>query len=132
LTIGSGGVQSLSIPQSEPIVAFSVDAHAKRLLYAKADRAIELWDLDTRVRLATMRGHTDKVNAVGFSADERSVISCARDRTARVWNADTGEQIAMYTADSALRSLAVAPNDQIVALGDVSGRLHMLRLEGVR
>ena len=129
LTIGNGGVQSLTMAQSEPIVAFSVDSHAKRLLYAKADHTIELWDLEQRVRLVTMRGHTEKVNAVGFSGDERSVISCARDRTARVWNTDTGEQITAYTADHALRSLAAAPNDQVVALGDVSGRVHMLRLE---
>jgi WD40 repeat protein len=130
LTIGNGGVQSLTMPQSEPIGAFAIDSHATRLLYAKADHSIELWDLDQRVRLATMRGHTDRVNAVGFRDDERTVVSCARDRTARVWNTETGEQIAAYTADHALRSLAFAPNDQIVALGDVSGRVHLVRLDG--
>jgi WD40 repeat protein len=77
-----------------------------------------------------MRGHTQKVNAVEFSRDGRRAISCGRDRSARVWNVETGEQLAGYTADSALRSMAVAPDDTI-AVGDVGGRIHILRLDGL-
>jgi WD40 repeat protein len=76
-----------------------------------------------------MRGHTDKVNAVRLSGDGRWAISCARDRTVRVWSVDTGEQIAGFTADAALRGLAVAPADDVIAAGDVAGRVHLLRLE---
>ena len=130
LNLRTGEFQSVSAPQVEAVTAFSIDTAKARLLWAKADHVIELWNLRPEARLATMRGHTQKVNAVEFSRDGRRAISCGRDRSARVWNVETGEQLAAYTADAALRSMALAPDDTI-AVGDVAGRIHILRLDGM-
>jgi hypothetical protein len=57
-------------------------------------------------------GHTEKVNAVAFLKTGTS--PCRADATdRRAWNVQTGEQIAAYTADSALRSLALAPTTRL-------------------
>jgi WD40 repeat protein len=56
-------------------------------------------------------------------------MSCSCDRTARAWDAATGQQLAAYTADSALRSIALSPRDEVVSVGDVAGRVHLLRFE---
>jgi WD40 repeat protein len=130
LDLATRQVQSLTTGQAEPVSAFAVDDGAKRLLWAKADDTIELWDLERAVSLATLRGHSEKVNAVAFSHDDgQYVMSCSRDRTARAWDAATGQQLAAYTADSALRSIALSPRDEVVAVGDVAGRVHLLRFE---
>jgi WD40 repeat protein len=130
LNLATRQVRSLTTGQAEPVSAFAVDEGATRLLWAKADGTIELWDLEKAVRLATLRGHREKVNAVGFSHDGQYVMSCSRDRTARAWDPETGQQLAAYTADSALRSIALSPCDEVVAVGDVAGRVHLLRFEG--
>lgn len=52
------------------------------------------------------------------------------DRNLLVWDLESGERIAAFTADAALRSLAVSPAGNVVAAGDVSGRVHFLRLAG--
>jgi WD40 repeat protein len=129
LNLATRQVQSLTTGQAEPVSAFAVDDGAKRLLWAKADDTIELWDLERAVSLATLRGHSEKVNAVAFSHDGQYVMSCSRDRTARAWDAVTGQQLAAYTADSALRSIALSPCNEAVAVGDVAGRVHLLRFE---
>jgi WD40 repeat protein len=128
LNIGTGEIQSMAVPQKVPVKAFTIDADATRLLWARADHTIELWDLHRNERITTMRGHTDKVEAVRLSCDGRRAFSCGRDRTVRVWFVDTGEQIAAFTADAPLRGLAVAPADDVIAAGDVAGRVHLLRL----
>jgi hypothetical protein len=38
--------------------------------------------------------------------------------------------MAAFTADAALRSLAVSPAGHVVAAGNVAGRVHFLRLAG--
>jgi len=130
LDLATRQVQSLTTGQEDAVSAFAIDDSAKRLLWAKADHTIELWDLDRAVSLATLRGHSEKINAVAFGPDDQYVVSCSRDRTARAWDTSTGRQIAAYTADSALRSIALSPHDDVVAVGDVAGRVHLLRLEG--
>ena len=130
LDLATRKVQSLTTGQQDAVSAFAIDDSAKRLLWAKADNTIELWDLDRAVSLATLRGHSEKVNAVAFGRDGEYVMSCSRDRTARAWDTSTGQELAAYTADAALRSIALSPRDEVAAVGDVAGRVHLLRLEG--
>jgi WD40 repeat protein len=131
LQTATGRVQSITTGQAEPVSAFSVNPAGDRLAWAKSDHTIELWSLTEKRadRLTAFRGHQDKINAVGFSHHGRYLVSCARDRTARVWDVETGQQIAAYTADAALRSMALSPCDDQVAVGDVAGRVHILRVE---
>ncbi|HEU4689481.1 MAG TPA: NB-ARC domain-containing protein [Vicinamibacterales bacterium] len=132
LDLRSTQVQSLTVRQTEPVVAFAIDEPATRLAWAQASHVINVWDLPGRAPLATMRGHSERINAVAFTRDGRFVVSCSRDRTLRVWDAATGQQVAAYTADAALRSLATAPSGSFVTAGDTSGRVHILRLDGIR
>jgi WD40 repeat protein len=132
LDLATSQVQSLTTGQSEPVSAFALDDDARRMLWAKTDNTIELWDLERAARLGILRGHSGTVNGVAFSQDGQCVMSCSRDRTVRAWDTSTGEPIAAYTADSALRSIALSPRDEVVAVGDVAGRVHLLRLEGPR
>lgn len=68
------------------------------------------------------------MNAVAFSRDGTRAFSCGRDRTLRVWDLASGVTLAAFTADAALRSLALAADDSILAAGDMAGRVHFLRL----
>jgi WD40 repeat protein len=38
-------------------------------------------------------GHSGPVNCVAFSPDGKHIVSCASDRTIRVWDAVTGEAV---------------------------------------
>jgi WD40 repeat protein len=125
--VASGELRSVTSRQPEVISAFAMDTSASRLLWARADHALELWDLQTEKRLALLRGHDEEVNAVAFSPDGRFAFSCGRDRTLIAWSLDSGERLAAFTADAALRAVAVSPAGDVIAAGDVAGRVHMLR-----
>ena len=131
LNLGTREVQSLSTKEAEPISAFDIDPGR--------DAACSGPRLITRLncgicagaaRLTTLRGHSAKVKAVAFSVDGRHAISCARDRTLRVWEVPGGAPLATYTADSALQSLALSPDGALIAAGDAAGRVHLLGLQG--
>jgi WD40 repeat protein len=128
LNIETGEIHSVSVPQTEPISVFAVDARCMRLLWATQDHALELWDLQREKRIATLRGHSERVNAVVFSPDGTRAVSCGRDRILRVWDLASGTTLAAFTADAELRSLALAADDGILAAGDMAGRIHFLRL----
>jgi WD40 repeat protein len=65
------------------------------------------------------------------TADGQRVISGSLDKTLKVWDLETGNCIATFTADAAIFCCAVTPDGRTIVAGDVSGRVHFLRLEGV-
>jgi WD40 repeat protein len=119
----------VTVPQADFIAAFDCDATGARLLWAASDNTLALWDLDRDERVVHCRGHTGKVNAVAIVDAGRYAVSCSSDRTLRLWNLARGEVEAALTTDAGLRSLAVAADGRTFAVGDVSGRVHLVRPE---
>jgi serine/threonine protein kinase/WD40 repeat protein len=57
-----------------------------RLLATNRGHDIEIWDIDTRKQIATLKGHSMIVNKVRFSKDNQFLCSASDDRTLRIWN----------------------------------------------
>jgi WD40 repeat protein/uncharacterized caspase-like protein len=68
--------------------AFSQDSAL--VAFADSTHAIQVWLTAERRQVATLRGHTDRVRSVVFSADRRFLISGAKDGTIRVWSLTEG------------------------------------------
>ncbi len=63
-------------------------------------------------------GHSGEISAIDFSPDESRVVTASRDKTARVWNATTGELL--LTVDHAhapVRSAQFSPDGSNVVTG---------------
>ena len=79
----------------------------------------------------TLEGHTDLVLAVAVSADGTQAVSASNDGTVIAWDLATGVPLARFTAEGALRTCMAAPDGRTIVAGGDSGRVHILRLEGV-
>ncbi|HEY2292573.1 MAG TPA: WD40 repeat domain-containing protein [Thermoanaerobaculia bacterium] len=82
------------------------------------DHTIRVWDLTTGAELRTLRGHTERINALALLPDDRRVISAAghtllksTDNTLRVWDLDTGMELQMLNGHSgAVVAVVVTPD----------------------
>ncbi|WP_071188749.1 hypothetical protein [Trichormus sp. NMC-1] len=79
--------------------------------------------------LRTLSGHSSLVLAVAVTADGTRVISGSWDKTVKVWNLETGEEIATFTGEYPIYSCAVAPDKLTIVAGNSSGMVHFLKLE---
>ena len=89
-----------------------------RILTGTRGKEAMVWDLGTRRRLATLRGHRGSVVSVGFSADGRSVLTQSIDRTARLWDVESGESKQMWRHDSSLIYASLSPDGNNVCTAE--------------
>lgn len=65
-----------------------------------ADFSIKLWDMRSGECIRTYVGHTHTVSFVVFNDDESRLISSGWDKTIRIWNTDTGDELNTLRAHS--------------------------------
>jgi WD40 repeat protein len=68
-------------------------AEGKRLLTASGNNKVQLWDVATGNEVRAFEGHTDGVDCLALSKDEKVLVSGSRDGTARVWDLATGKEL---------------------------------------
>ena len=56
------------------------------------DRAVHLWDVDTRTYQKTPKGHTGEIRDIAFSADSGTLVSVGTDAM-RLWDVRTGTEL---------------------------------------
>jgi WD40 repeat protein/tRNA A-37 threonylcarbamoyl transferase component Bud32 len=103
-------------------VSFSPDG--KRLAVAlghvvarfAGDPTVRLLDTASGEEVAVLRGHTDNVVAVRFSADGRRIASGNFDGTVRIWDGESGKPIAtLHGHADCVRAVAWSANTSMLA-----------------
>ena len=129
-----------SISEHDKAVAFSPDG--QRLAVASG---IGIWfyDVATLRELALLTGHTGRAEAVAFSPDGTTLVSGANDGMLKLWDVETGANIATLGGDNrtwqqSVQSVAFSPDGTTLAAGsygkvnlwDVPTKTNITTLEG--
>ncbi|KAH8086670.1 nuclear matrix protein NMP200 [Cristinia sonorae] len=120
------GITSIAVSSTSPA----------QFLTGGNDKIVQLYDKDTDKVLASLKGHTKKVNHVSFrehQSEPTLLLSAGADKIAKIWSHDSasGEYIPKHTIRThkgELTGLAVHPTSTILALSstDKTYSLHDL------
>ena len=107
-------------------VAYRPDG--RQLAAGGVDKTLRVWNMDlaggTLARSAF--AHNGAILHVLYSRNGRSIFTCGEDNTVKEWDADTLAERAIYPPQPDWpQSLALSPNDKLLAVGRQNGTLAL-------
>src|SRR5438477_7490880 len=67
-------------------------------------------------QVRVLEGHKGSVEALDFTSDEKTLVSCSRDHTIKFWNWQTGELLRTLDAhDSDVIDVQFSPHGDLIA-----------------
>ncbi|MEH1887527.1 WD40 repeat domain-containing protein [Nostoc sp.] len=114
------------------INAVAVTPDGQRIISASDDATVKVWDFQNRIQLLDLEVHRAQVTDIAVFGGGQFAISVSRDCSLKLWDLRSGTVLTSFIGDSELLSCAVAPDGVTIVAGEISGRLHFLRLENLR
>jgi WD40 repeat protein len=115
----------------EPVWAVAVTHDDQYAISASRDGTLKVWDLECGEQKLTIHDNSEGISAIALTPNNQQVLCVSNDHTLKVRDLHSGEVIANFIGESELTACAIAPDGVTVAVGEASGRVHFLRLEGV-
>lgn len=103
-------------PSNNPSQSFFVLAYQDNTLL------LSEYDFVLPKRTIQLRGHTQPVYGIGWSSDEKQIVTASADGTARIWDSATGTQRLVLRGHSAgVNSAAFSPDGKLVVTASNDG-----------
>jgi WD40 repeat protein len=116
----------------DKVYSVEITPEGRRAVSASADKTLKVWDLDSCTELRTLRGHSGSVRSVAITPDGKWVVSTSTDNTLKVWDLNSGQVVAGFSGEGTIMEFAIARDSRTLIAGDISGKVHFMRLEGVK
>jgi WD40 repeat protein len=100
------------------------------LASAHSDQTIDLWEMPSGNCLATLRGHTNIIQALNFSADGRILASASSDQTIRLWDVQERRCIRVLPGHTSIvTAIAFHPALPLLASGSLDKTVRLWNIQ---
>jgi WD40 repeat protein len=112
-------LRSLPIDKRYRVLAMTFTPDSKHFAFNnRSDKGIQLVEVADGKVLRTFEGHKDRVDALAFSADGKTLISGGADHTIRAWDVARGKEMRRYGDEKMhVTGLALAPDGKTLTYG---------------
>jgi WD40 repeat protein len=88
--------------------------------WPEGDATVRVWEVASGKLLHTMKGHTGNIDYLALSADGKTAYSASMDKTARIWDVETGKEKLVFKehGEGGVSSIAISPDGKTVVSGD--------------
>jgi WD40 repeat protein/serine/threonine protein kinase len=98
------------------------DPSGTRMLSVVSRQRAKIWDLASGAKVRDLVGHLGLVVNVWWSPDGTTALTSSVDGSARIWNTETGEMLAIIQHSAELEYASYSPDGTRVVIADDDGR----------
>jgi WD40 repeat protein len=113
------------LPAAARCMAFSTSG--RLLAIGLSNGSADVYDLDRRGRVTTLRGHADAINAIAFSPDDRTLATGGAEGDVRLWDPMVGAERLVLKGSHGVQVLCFALDSLSLAAGGVDGEVRVWR-----
>jgi WD40 repeat protein len=124
--VASGALLQTMSGHNAPVLDCALSRDGTVVVSASGDKTVKTWAVASGALLQTMSGHTSIVEGCALSEDAALVVSVS-DQSVRVWEASSGECLAILRVDGPLRTCAIAGDGERIVVGGARG-VYFLQL----
>jgi tetratricopeptide (TPR) repeat protein len=89
---------------------------------------VRLWDLDSGQQRVSLKGHPNRILALAFFPDGKTLATGSQDMTIKLWDLATGqERVTLKGHKAAVSCLAIAPDGNLLVSGSDDGTIKLWR-----
>eukprot|EP00457_Paulinella_chromatophora_P006120 gb/GEZN01006138.1/.p1 GENE.gb/GEZN01006138.1/~~gb/GEZN01006138.1/.p1 ORF type:complete len:381 (+),score=49.24 gb/GEZN01006138.1/:28-1143(+) len=113
----SAVIKPISLKGHErPLTKIKFNRENDLLVTCGKDKKVSVWYTSNGERLGTFNGHDGGVWDCDISWDSKRLVTGSSDRTARLWDLETGRCLHVYQFKSGVRSARFSHGDSMLAL----------------
>jgi len=122
--------EMLTVIHADPysVGCIAVNSNGSQIASAGlTDKEIKVWDVQTRVQLASFRGHQPNfVGSLAFSPDGNYIVSGDNINLVKTWETATGRELATYRGhEGGINSLAFTRDGKRIVSGSWDGTVKL-------
>ena len=100
---------------------------------------MQVWDIEARQIKHIFQGHEQDIYSLDFAPNGRLIASGSGDRSVRVWDIETNQNVLTLQIEDGVTTVAISPDNRFVAAGsldksvrvwDINSSYLVQRLEG--
>jgi WD40 repeat protein len=89
------------------------------------ETVVDLWEVGTGRKIHRLQGFGEPVESLSFAPDGKTLATASYDKTLRLWDVETGEELYRIGQKRALTRIAFAPDGKTLASGDLAGKVGL-------
>ena len=123
---GATDVSTISFTQPNRITTLAFSPNGSFLAGAtEADTTVKLWDVGREREARQLFGHTGEVTSIAFSPDGALIATASEDRTVRVWDAATGDELRVIQHGTPVAAVGFSHDGRRLVSGDSRGLVRV-------
>ena len=80
---------------------------------------MQVWDIQSRTIRHTFSGHEQDIYSLDFARNGKHIASGSGDRTVRVWDIESGQEVLNLSIEDGVTTVAISPGGEYVAAGSL-------------
>ena len=113
-----------------------LDSNPSTLSYSKntiavgsVNNDILILDVITGSQTAVLHGHTAGVSSLAFSSDGTSLVSGSKDKTAKLWDMQTGGVVNTFSHEDLVCSVSISADNTTIASRSQEGTIYLWSIQ---
>ena len=98
------------------ILSADFNHNGRQLVTGDASGSVVVWDAKTGRQSVSLKGHSDAINDIAYSADGKYIISGSKDASVRLWDSQTGRQLSVARTKDPVESVSFGPKGKRIAI----------------